>query len=196
MAREVAPYAPPTRCPVLTQATLLRVCYAMSGTNTGYAATRMLCDVRREQSMARGKVSSYADAMRCPALTYAVVLRACYAMSSTSTGYDATRLLCDVRLGYMAVRPYSQTDIWLFNHKAMYPEIWLHLRLCGHFPPGTVAIWLHRRGTVAIWLHSCGSVAMWLHRRGTEGLICAAQAARLMEIEERRRDGTKKPAVD
>eukprot|EP00961_Rhodomonas_salina_P159513 2148143-Rhodomonas_salina.1 len=69
------------------QAVLLRACYAMSGTRLGYAATRLLRDVRYSH-----RPCCFAPATRCPVLGYAMLQRACYAMSGADVGHAGTRL--------------------------------------------------------------------------------------------------------
>eukprot|EP00961_Rhodomonas_salina_P305524 3941966-Rhodomonas_salina.2 len=113
-------YALPTRCPVLTgrmvmsgthitcgamlsaytmfgadlqyDATLCT--YTMCGTDIWYGATTrvekriVLLDIRYS-----ARLSACAGAIRCPVLTSAIMLRACYSMSGTDLGCAATRSL-------------------------------------------------------------------------------------------------------
>eukprot|EP00961_Rhodomonas_salina_P192402 2596555-Rhodomonas_salina.3 len=64
----LACYAIDTRCPVPTQASVLRICYAMSGTDAGYAATRSV------ESMVLSPTYCRCTAMLWPVLTKRTVL--------------------------------------------------------------------------------------------------------------------------
>eukprot|EP00961_Rhodomonas_salina_P179057 2416066-Rhodomonas_salina.6 len=68
----------------------LRTCYAESGTEVPYAATRSGRRRGRYSERATGRVGSaifYALAMRCPVLTQGILLCACYAMPGTYRNY-------------------------------------------------------------------------------------------------------------
>eukprot|EP00961_Rhodomonas_salina_P222401 3007566-Rhodomonas_salina.6 len=73
---------------------VLRICYAMAGTDLAYAASR-----RKSESMR--SVSSYARPMQCPVLTSRMLLRGRYAISGTDLANSSrclpTGALCNVR---------------------------------------------------------------------------------------------------
>eukprot|EP00961_Rhodomonas_salina_P032801 442051-Rhodomonas_salina.3 len=125
------------RCPVLLQATLLRDCYVMSGTEIGYDATRFLRDIQLWCYQARGHEHPHGAASEWARLAkqYAVqinamLLPACYATSGTDLGHMLlcacsvlTRLCCyQAREQLAATRPartrqcgccaMSSTGIW------------------------------------------------------------------------------------
>eukprot|EP00961_Rhodomonas_salina_P147768 1988898-Rhodomonas_salina.1 len=100
---ETAAAACTVRCSVLAYvATSLRACYAVSGTDLAWVA----CKVEEGREGEREEeddvhksapLSAYAPAMRCPVLTYRVVigLCTCCAVCGTEIAYGA--VLCDVQ---------------------------------------------------------------------------------------------------
>eukprot|EP00961_Rhodomonas_salina_P132880 1788835-Rhodomonas_salina.2 len=110
-----------TRCAVLCYHMLLRMCYAMLGTDLRYGATipygmGLRCSLLTYGIVLQCPVLTYRVGLQCTVLTYVVVLqfielvhlialhvscpmllRACYAMSGTELQYAAMRVLCDVR---------------------------------------------------------------------------------------------------
>eukprot|EP00961_Rhodomonas_salina_P158437 2132423-Rhodomonas_salina.2 len=114
----VRAYARATRCPVLTEgrrgSRVLRACYAISGTDSAYGATRRRTlwaqqpSARRQPRMWYAPLPPYTRATRCPVLAQrrlpyplamfssglayaAVALRACDEMSGTDIADAATR---------------------------------------------------------------------------------------------------------
>eukprot|EP00961_Rhodomonas_salina_P036380 488954-Rhodomonas_salina.2 len=98
LAGSTLPY-PATPCPVLTYSTLLRTPYAMSRTDTAYAATGAATRV--------GEGQEYQGRRSRPAIP----LRAPYAMSGTVLAYGATRDLAFGGISLRACYAVSGTDI-------------------------------------------------------------------------------------
>eukprot|EP00961_Rhodomonas_salina_P061242 822243-Rhodomonas_salina.1 len=76
-------------CTKASTGSLLRVLYAMSGTEIGYAATRL--NPKCLESAARLGISlRFCDAMSGTDVAYGVSLRARYAMSGTDAAYGVS----------------------------------------------------------------------------------------------------------